>query len=214
MFRSKGLAFVLFGTALVLLDSNIKAESSKAEGVMWSPAAALCATPSLAAAKPSRPGGPNPGTLSVCVAQCALGTVTCTGTSCSATDRNCPSTQGFCWSNTEGYKYCSPCPSGPVCTAECAYGPDVTCTGTSSCSATDSDCPSQVGFCWSDAEGYKYCQACEVEEEGCTAQTYCGSTPLSCQGNVGTCSVSQGCWVQCDGIRTYCPGADENCQEN
>lgn len=211
MCRSKGLAFVLCGMALVLLDSNIKAESPKAEGAEWSLAASLCATPSLAAAKPPRPGGPNPGTLSVCVAQCASGSVACTGTSCSATDTNCPVTQGYCWSNAEGFKYCPSCPSS--CTAQCAYGPDVTCSGTS-CSATDSDCPSQVGFCWSNSEGYKYCQQCQEEPEGCTAQTYCGSIPLSCQGNVGTCHVSQGCWVECDGLRAYCSTAGENCQEN
>lgn len=211
MCGSKGLAVVLCGAALVLLGSEVRGESSKVEK-MWSPAAALCATPNLVAASSSRGGGskpPGPGTLSVCIAQCDSGTLTCTGTSCSATDRNCPSTQGFCWSNVEGFKYCSPCPSS--CTAQCAFGPDVTCSGTS-CSATDSDCPSQVGFCWSNAEGYKYCQECG--EEGCTAQTYCGSTPLSCQGSAGTCSVSQGCWVQCDGNRTYCPGMDETCQEN
>jgi hypothetical protein len=211
MCRSKGLAVVLFGAALVFLGSNVKAESSKAEGVVWSPAAALCTTPSLVAASRSRPGDPKPGTLSVCTAQCDSGTVMCTGTSCSATDRNCPSTPGFCWSNLEGYKYCSP-PCESYCTALCANGPNVTCSGTS-CSATDSDCPSQVGFCWSNAEGYKYCQECE-EEEGCTAQTYCGSSPLSCQGSAGTCSVSQGCWVQCDGNKTFCPGMDENCEEN
>lgn len=98
MSRSKGLAVVLFGAALVLLDANAQAESSKVGGVLWSPAASFCPTPKLAAASRPRPGDPQPGALSVCIAQCDSGTVTCTGTSCSATDRSCPTTQGFCWS--------------------------------------------------------------------------------------------------------------------
>jgi hypothetical protein len=66
-------------------------------------------------------------TQSDCTATCLDGTTrTCTGTSCSARDTLCSTSfrQGYCWSNTEGYKYCndtvgdcpSPCPGlSPLC---------------------------------------------------------------------------------------------------
>lgn len=49
--------------------------------------------------------------------------------------------------------------SSAVCTADCWDGSWVTCSG-SQCSAIDSNCPSQRGFCWSDAEGTKRCPEC------------------------------------------------------
>jgi hypothetical protein len=151
-------------------------------------------------------GKPGIGALSTCIAQCGGGaTVSCGGTSCSATDKNCP-TEGYCWSNTEGYKYCAPCQA--QCTALCASGPNVTCTG-NTCSATDANCASsQDGFCTSDVEGTKYCAPCPT----CSAATtHCGTYfPVSCEGNY-SCSFSDGCWAECDGVRTYCPGQDDSC---
>jgi hypothetical protein len=86
-----------------------------------------CALPAA-----SKPGGPpGVGISSVCTAHCQDGsTRTCTGTSCSAVDWSCPSQSGYCWSNSEGYKYC-PAPSCPQgCTASCANagGGTVSCT--------------------------------------------------------------------------------------
>jgi hypothetical protein len=49
-------------------------------------------------------------TSGCCSATCQSGSsVICCGTSCSATDAACMIQQGFCWSNTEGYKYCPAC---------------------------------------------------------------------------------------------------------
>lgn len=209
--RSLGWAVVVSCTYLVVLGGELGAESSPGSEASSSAQPAVCLDQGLWLSASKRPPvGGGPGTLSTCIAQCGqTGSVSCSGSSCSATDRDCNSTPGYCWSNTEGTKYCPPCESS--CTATCAAGPDVTCIG-SSCSATDSACPSEDGFCWSNAEGYKHCQPCEGPEP-CTAETHCGfNPPIFCQGDV--CDVRQGCWVECDAFRTYCPGEDETCMEN
>lgn len=55
--------------------------------------------------------------LSVCTASCDDGTTrTCSGSQCSAQDSSCsPETQGSCWSDAEGYKYCP----APICPTTC-----------------------------------------------------------------------------------------------
>lgn len=52
-----------------------------------------------------------------CTATCQDGsTRTCTGTSCVAVDASCPSQQGYCWSNSGGYKHCLACTGeNPIC---------------------------------------------------------------------------------------------------
>lgn len=67
-----------------------------------------------------------PGT---CTAQCGGGvSVTCTGTSCSAFDRNCPSQRGYC-TGTNGTKLCpSECPCSV--TKHCPDGTILSCSGT------------------------------------------------------------------------------------
>jgi hypothetical protein len=77
-----------------------------------------------------------------------------------------------------------------TCTADCGDGSYVSCTGTS-CSALDSSCPSQRGYCWSSAEGYKYCPICPYcdqfncgcEGQACTKNSQCGT----CDGNPCMC---------------------------
>jgi hypothetical protein len=79
-----------------------------------------------------------------------------------------------------------------VCTATCHDGSSRTCSGTS-CSAVDSACPSQQGYCWSNAEGYKYCPTCPVEDcehdgEPCVKDLQCGTCfgfQCVCRGTVG-----------------------------
>ena len=79
-----------------------------------------------------------------------------------------------------------------ACTATCWDGSSRTCTG-SSCSAVDSSCPSQQGYCWSNAEGYKYCPACPIEDcehdgEPCVKNLQCGTCfgyQCICYGPVG-----------------------------
>lgn len=79
-----------------------------------------------------------------------------------------------------------------VCTATCHDGSSRTCSGTS-CSAVDSACPNQQGYCWSNAEGYKYCPTCPVEDcehdgEPCVKDLQCGTCfglQCVCRGTVG-----------------------------
>ncbi len=66
---------------------------------------------------------------SVCTATCQYGSdVTCTGSSCTAVDQNCPSQRGYCTGST-GKKWCQKCP----CTAYATCNPSgyVSCGGTS-----------------------------------------------------------------------------------
>jgi hypothetical protein len=56
-------------------------------------------------------------------------------------------------------------------TADCWDGSQVTCTASGSsaqCSATDSDCPDQRGFCSSSDEGTKYCPRCPCNAPPCS----------------------------------------------
>lgn len=92
------------------------------------------------------------------------------------------------------------------CTAECEYGPDQTCTGTS-CSAVNQACPEERGYCWGSVSGYKYCQSCT-----CFTKTRCldGSWVI-CQGQGTSCSSLPGCYVRCDGVETWCDPYPETC---
>jgi len=66
-----------------------------------------------------------------------------------------------------------------VCVADCcpcAQPAQVTCSG-SICFAVDHVCPSQQGYCWSDAEGYNPCPTCACPEPECTARCATGDPP-------------------------------------
>jgi hypothetical protein len=113
-------ARLILGGALVLMLFALPALAGPA-GEAADLRAAIFGAPDgvPAASKPGGPGGV--GASSICTAHCQDGsTRTCTGTSCSAVDWSCPNQSGYCWSNSEGYKYC-PVPSCPqTCTASCA----------------------------------------------------------------------------------------------
>jgi hypothetical protein len=138
---------LILGVALALLLSALPVRSEPADQAPDLRAAIFAAPggacPLPAATKPGGPGGV--GSTSVCVANCWDGsTRTCTGTSCSATDSSCPSQRGFCWSNSEGYKYCPACSSNCSAWTSCSSGPPVSCQGTS-------------GDCFSVYHCYAYC---------------------------------------------------------
>jgi len=98
-----------------------------------------------------------PSAQSTCIALCQNGSsVSCSGTSCSAVDANCPTQRGYCTGTTSGTKYC------PVCTcsatATCPIGGPVSCTGTggtcfafngcyASCNGEAIWCPKPKGPC-------------------------------------------------------------------
>lgn len=70
-----------------------------------------------------------PSAQSLCIAECQDGsTVTCSGSSCNATDASCPTERGSCWGSDTGTKYCPPCTCSA--TALCPDGSTVSCTGT------------------------------------------------------------------------------------
>lgn len=102
-------------------------------------------------------------------------------------------------------------PGGPggvgassVCTAHCQDGSTRTCTGTS-CSAIDWSCPSQSGYCWSNAEGYKYCPAPSCVQ-GCTAScANAGGGSVSCTSYTGDYFCVNNCYAYCDGNYYMCP---------
>jgi hypothetical protein len=89
-------------------------------------------------------------------------------------------------------------------TAQCWDGSTVTCTGTSS-SGVDSDCwTGQQGFCWGSSTGTRYCPACP---SSCSAFANCpNGNYVFCEGST-SCFAMDGCWVECDGWWTACPGA-------
>jgi hypothetical protein len=150
------LILTLFASVFMLLASSARAEyGSPAPDLL---AAIFAATPGGAcaqpeargAAKPVKPVGPR--TESVCTAHCWNGgTVTCTGTSCSAVDSACPGQRGSCWSNAEGTKYCPQCQQPQGCTASCANagGGSVSCTS----STGDYFC---VNNCYAYCDGFYY----------------------------------------------------------
>jgi hypothetical protein len=82
------------------------------------------------------------------------------------------------------------------CTATCWDTTARTCTG-SSCSAVDSDCPDEQGYCWSNAEGFKYCQTCPAGD--------CGSDGQMCFSNLdcGYCMGYQ-CICRTFGTKKHC----------
>lgn len=60
----------------------------------------------------------------------------------------------------------APVPMSPVfCQADCGSYPDVSCTGASSCSAVDQNCPGQRGYVVCDGS-YTYCPSCPECSEG------------------------------------------------
>lgn len=158
-------------------------------------------------------------TESNCSANCGSGSsVSCSGPSCSAVDRNCDIGQrGYC-TGSGGTTYC---PEECYCivTVDCAEYPDVSCvswTSSSACGAVDRDCSiGQRGYCWPGSRYTPMATYCGPECP-CEVMTYCGvNGPISCQGSgSGACAVSEGCWVECDNYRTYCPGMNESCIPN
>lgn len=97
-----------------------------------------------------------------------------------------------------------------VCTAHCQDGSTRTCSGTS-CSATDSSCPSQQGYCWSNSEGYKYCPVCQ--QAPCYTSTTClDGSQVSCYGTPGTCFSVYQCYAHCDGQYHLCPSTPSMCE--
>ncbi len=89
---------------------------------------------------------------SVCTADCGpYPDVTCTGSSCNAEDRNCPSQRGQCWGSDTGTKYCKiPC----ICFAEASCSPSgsVSCQGMQQCD--------EQNDCWVECDGQKtWCPA-------------------------------------------------------
>ncbi len=96
-----------------------------------------------------------------------------------------------------------------VCTAECQHGPDQTCRG-SSCFAVDQDCPSERGYCWGSDTGTKYCQEClPPERPDCFAKVGCSPGIVFCMGDI--CAELDDCWVECDGVQTWCPNPGPGC---
>lgn len=92
-----------------------------------------------------------------------------------------------------------------VCTADCQYGSDKTCYGTS-CKAVDQSCPGTRGYCWSNTTGYQYCDPCP-----CYAAADCqGSPPVFCQGSWG-CFAIDNCYASCDGEYYMCPNPGPGC---
>jgi hypothetical protein len=102
----------------------VSAEDPAADFDLAAVAAAPAATPAVAPPQAGGCGWPDLAAALVpeaveaavsgsCTATCWDTTArTCTGSSCSAVDSNCPTQQGYCWSDAEGYKFCTPCPTG------------------------------------------------------------------------------------------------------
>lgn len=82
------------------------------------------------------------------------------------------------------------------CTADCWDGSSVTCDQGTSCSATDSACTAEQGYCWDNSGGYQYCPPCPCPEptcdqlhgQSCKTGTTCYGWPPSCQ------TYSCNCW--------------------
>ncbi|HEV8580921.1 MAG TPA: hypothetical protein VGX68_17785 [Thermoanaerobaculia bacterium] len=108
-------------------------------------------------------------------------------------------------------------PSGPGgvgaysdCTAHCQDGSTRTCTG-GSCSAVDYSCPNQRGYCWSDAEGYKYCPIPSCPQT-CTAScANAGGGSVSCTSYTGDLFCVNNCYAYCDGNYYFCPNPKPIC---
>lgn len=89
-------------------------------------------------------------------------------------------------------------------TADCGTYPDVSCTGSGTCTAVDRNCPNQEGYvrCGST---YKFCPPCP-----CYVEKHCpDGTLISCWGVVPECDGGEEfCYVSCDNQHTvtYCPG--------
>lgn len=87
------------------------------------------------------------------------------------------------------------------CTARCQDGSTRTCSG-STCAAQDTSCYPTIeqGYCWSDLEGYKYCNdACtcspsceEVHDTGChSGSTICYDTLRNCKAYTCVCYLGR-----------------------
>jgi len=135
-------------TPLVSCDTECAADPGKGEGEATTcgeygvcdgctvslPKAALPLGPLSAELPPLDLEPPAATPLSPCTAQCNEGPdVTCYGNPCSAVNQACPSQRGYCYSASEGSKYCDDC-SGP-CTQGCQSGqpPPTGCTCNECC---------------------------------------------------------------------------------
>ena len=92
-----------------------------------------------------------------------------------------------------------------VCSAYCWDGSTASCYGTS-CSAVDSSCPSQRGYCTGSSSGTRYCPACP-----CSATASCpGGGSVSCTGTSG-CFAINNCYASCNGTLHWCPNPKYPC---
>lgn len=103
---------------------------------------ALLFAPVAVATEGGAGGGPT--TLASCTAYCQTGSVSCSGTSCSAVDANCSQDQrGYC-TGSSGTTYCPPCEACDDSTL-CQYKNGSPCSpehATSDCSFSDGSCGS------------------------------------------------------------------------
>lgn len=91
-----------------------------------------------------------------------------------------------------------------VCNAQCWDGSYVTCWGTS-CTARDSSCPGQRGYCYGSSTGYRYCPPCPCTSP-CSATALCSNgSKVSCSGCSGDCYAINNCYAYCDGVYHWCP---------
>jgi hypothetical protein len=114
----KRSAFFVLVLALVLTGGALVAEEAPAEAVEAGSFLApyeACASRAPAVAPSTAPEASLLATLASCTATCQNGsTVTCTGSSCSAVDANCPAQRGYCTGTTSGTKYCHQCCPNPT----------------------------------------------------------------------------------------------------
>jgi hypothetical protein len=101
----------------------------------------------------------------------------------------------------------NPSPAGAVCTASisCGNGTSVSCTGSSSCQASDRNCASGG---WRGSvncgAGPIYCPPCPVV---CSLNISCtDGSRIGCSGTYECNHPVNACFVQCDLNDVLCPG--------
>jgi|GEM_PF-3402090 len=90
-----------------------------------------------------------------------------------------------------------------TCTADCQGGYTVTCSG-NTCGAVNANCPNEAGYCWSDTQGTKSCNACvscgpfcsDVEGSFCVKNwtTTCYDPALGCRRPL-SCACHDGAYL-------------------
>jgi hypothetical protein len=143
---------LIFGAALLILafcSIPVHAASPDSSAAAWAaifaPAPAVEAQPQ---AQEVAARGRRLPTKSLSTAHCWDGsTRTCTGTTTTAVDSNCPSQQGYC-TGASGTSFCPPCPTSCSATVKCSNGSQVSCTGTNDCFS--------VPQCYASCDGILY----------------------------------------------------------